>query len=162
MHHYGNSILLRHTIDRFQLFHTVQIIVGIEQLVGRMHFDHAYAEANKMFHVSLDIAGVTRINAAARNQPLRVFLYIVGNELIDLRSESHQLGRYVVDEDRAIYSDLIEMMKKFLRRMAEFDDLVKVRPLLLHHRQSRGLEHLYGLDVNVAVGDHGLSGYAQT
>ena len=107
-----------------------------------------------MFHVSLDIAGVTRINAAARNQPLCVFLYIVGNELIDLRSESHQLGRYVVDEDRAIYSDLIEMMKKFLRRMAEFDDLVKVRPLLLHHRQSRGLEHLYGLDVNVAVGDH--------
>ena len=93
------------------------------------------------------------MQAAAGKQPLGICFDIVGDELIHAGGEADDLGRHVVDEHRPIYSRLVEVLKESFRGSAELDDLAKVRPVLLHQFQRMGLEHLNGLDVDVAVGD---------
>src|SRR5690242_15575454 len=95
-----------------------------------------------------------RMNAAAGDQTLRIFPYIFGNEVVHLRREADHFRRDVVYEGGAIDADLVQVQKKLLRRAAEFDHLIEIRTLLLHRSKSFRLEHLDGLDVNVAVGDH--------
>jgi hypothetical protein len=50
--------------------------------MGRMNFDHLQAEAQDVFHIGQHVRGVPRMQAAAREQSLRIFLHIVGNELV--------------------------------------------------------------------------------
>src|ERR1700674_2295182 len=94
-----------------------------------------------------------RMEAAAGKQPFRIFFDVVSDELVDAGSESDNFGCNVVNENRTVYSGLVEMFEKGLRRVAEFDDLDVVRPLLLHQVQRLRLKHFEGLDMDVAVGD---------
>src|SRR3954467_13711123 len=119
-----------------------------------MNLDHANAQPHDLLHVTLGVGSMPRMHAAARNQPLGIFLHIVGDKCVDGRSESNQLRRDIIDEHRAIDADLVQMLEKLLRRAAELDHLIEVGALLLHGSQRRRFEHLNRLNVNVAIGDH--------
>src|SRR4051812_9086175 len=124
-----------------------------------MNLDHANAQPHDLLHVTLGVGSMPRMHAAARNQPLGIFLHIVGDKCVDGRSESNQLRRDIIDEHRAIDADLVQMLEKLLRRAAELDHLIEVGALPLHGSQRRRFEHLNRLNVNVAVGDHWQSEY---
>ncbi len=66
MNHHRNAIGLRPTINNFQLFHAIQVIVGIEQLMRRMDLDQPYTQAHKLVHLCLHIRRVPRMHAATR------------------------------------------------------------------------------------------------
>ena len=65
------------------------------------------------------------MDAAARNQPLRIFLNVVSDELIHRRREADDFRRHVVDEHSAINSDLIKVIQKGFRRPTVFFDAAK-------------------------------------
>ncbi len=82
------------------------------------------------------------------------FSFIVRNELIYSVGEADDFRRDVVDEHGAVDAACIQIFEEGFGRSAELDDLVEVRPVLLHQFQRMGLEHLHRLDVDVAVSDH--------
>src|SRR3954453_14983500 len=161
MDHHRNAILLGNAVDGFKLLHTVQIIIRVQQLVWWMYFDHANAKAHDLLHVSLNVGGMARMHTATGNQPFRLLLHILSDEVVHRRREANHLGRHVVDEHRTINANLVQVPKKLLRRAAELDHFVEVGPLLFHGRQRRRVEHLDWLDVHVAVGDHRSSAYRE-
>ena len=152
--HDGDAIGLSGAIDDFEFVHAAEVIVRKKQLMRGMDLDHSNAEAEKLLDIGHDVRSVARMQAAAGDQPLRIFLGVVGDELIDTTREADDFGRDVVDEHRAIDAGFVEVLKKGLRRAAEFDDLIVIRALLLHQFKCFGLEHLDRLDMDVAVGDH--------
>ena len=87
-------------------------------------------------------------------EPLRIFLYVLGDELVDRGGETDHLGRNVVDQHGTIDADPVKVPEKRLGRAAVFGDLVEVLARLLHQRKRLRLEQLHRLDVDVAVGDH--------
>ncbi len=83
---------------------------------------------------------------------------IVRHPLIDSGAESNYFRCNVVDQDRPIDASRVQILQEGCRRLAEVSNLIKVGLLLFQQRQRLGLEHLQRLDVNMAVGDHELSG----
>ena len=81
-------------------------------------------------------------------------LHVVGDELIYAVGETDDLWRDVVDEHRTVNATCIQILQECQGRAAELGNLREVRPLLLHELQRLRLEHLHGLNVDVAVGDH--------
>jgi hypothetical protein len=118
-----------------------------------VNLDHSNAQPEQLLYVSQDVGGVPGMQAAAGKQPLGVCFDVVDDELIHARGEADDLGRDVVDEHRPLHSRMVEVLKESFRGSAELDDLIKVRPVLLHEFQRVRLEHLNRLDVDVAVGD---------
>ena len=86
-------------------------------------------EPHDLLHVGQHVLRVPRMHAAARNQPLRIFLHVVRDPLVDLGREADHFGRDIVDEHRAIDADLVQVLEKRLRRLAEPLDLVEVLAL---------------------------------
>ena len=97
------------------------------------------------------------MQAAAGNQPLRICFHIIRYELVYSAREPDHFRRHVVDKHRPVHTAAVEILEERLRRPAELHNLLEVRPLLLHELQRLGLEHLYRLDMNVAVGDQSNS-----
>src|SRR5437868_13534831 len=97
-----------------------------------MDFDEPNAEADQLVHVALYVARVARMQRAARDQPIRRRLAIIHDPRIDLGSESNHIWCDVVDEHGAFHAGLIQMLKKSFRILRELNDLLPVRPLLLH------------------------------
>src|SRR5438067_3888494 len=97
-----------------------------------------------------------RMQATARNQPRRILFDVLGYELIHTGGEPNHFRRYVVDQHGAIHAGIVEMLEKGTWRAAELGDLLEVSSLVLHQFQRMRLEHLHGLDVNVAVSDQSL------
>src|SRR5664279_5433304 len=123
-----------------------------------MDLDELDAKPHDMFHVGQNILRVARVHAAAGDKPLRIFLHVVGDELIDRRREADHLGCNVVDEHRPVDANSVEMLEKCLWGAAVFGHLIEVLARLLHQRQGLRLEQLHRLNVDVAVGDeHRLS-----
>src|SRR5690242_6025738 len=123
MHHDRNRILFSNTVNRLKLFHPIEVIDGIEQLVRGVNFDHADPQPQDVFHIGTHVLTVARMDASAWNQPLWILFNVVGDELIDLGVEANHLGSNVVDENGSIDSDLVEMIQKLVRRTAKFNYL---------------------------------------
>src|SRR5271165_3951476 len=94
------------------------------------------------------------MHAAARNQPLRISLHVIRDPFVHLGRKANDFRRNVVDQHSTSDADLVQMLQKRRRRLAEALDLVEVLARLLHQRERLGLEELHRRDVNVAVGDH--------
>src|SRR5258708_7037421 len=118
-----------------------------------MDLDHANLEPQNLLNVGLDVRAVARMQAAAGNQAGRVFFNVVRDVLVDRGSKPNHVGRDVVDEHRPVHARGVQMLKKRLRRTAEFKNLLEIGPLCAHQLQSMGMEHLYWSNVNVAVSD---------
>src|SRR5260370_18583403 len=153
MYHNGNAVGFGGAIDDLQLFHTVQIIIGVKQLVGRVDFDHPDAEAHNLLHICENVGRVPRMQAATRNQALRTFFDIVGDELIDFSCEPHDLRSNIIDEHSTADTDGIQVLEKVFGRTAELNHLIEVRTFLFKSLERPGFEHLQGLNVDVAVGN---------
>ena len=52
------------------------------------------------------------MHAAHRDQPLGIFLHVIGDELVDRRGEADHFGRDIVDQHRAIDADGVQMLQK--------------------------------------------------
>ena len=154
VHHDWNSIGFCSAIDDLQLLNAVEIVVWIQQLMRRMNLDQPDSKPHDLLHVGENVLGVTGMQAAAGNQPLRVRFHIGRDPLVDRRRKPNHFGGNVVDEHRAIDADLVHVVEKCARRFAVVLDLLEALARLLHQRQSLRLEQLHRRDVNVAVGDH--------
>ena len=97
-----------------------------------MNLDEPNAEANQLVHVALHIARVSRMQRAARDQPLRCGLAVIHNPGIHLGSKSNHIGRDIVDEHGTINARLIQMLKECFRSLRKLNDLLPVTPLLPH------------------------------
>src|SRR5882757_1073026 len=114
----------------------------------RMDFDHADPQPQNLFHISQNICGVPRMQAAAREQSFRIFLHVVDDELIYAVREADHFGRDVVDEDSTVDATGVQVFQKLLRGPAEFYDLLKVWPSSLYEFERMRFEHLQRLDMN--------------
>ena len=83
-----------------------------------------------------------------------ILLGVVGDELVHTRGEADDFGSDVVDQNGAINSCSIKMLEECFRRATEFGNLIEVGALFLHQLESLWLEHLEGLNMDVAVGNH--------
>ena len=153
MHHDGNTVGFRRTINDLQLFDAVYVIVGIKQLMGRMDLDEFDPQPNNLLHVGKNVVGVPGVYAAARNQSLRISLNIVGDELVDRRGKADHLGRHVIDQHRAIHANRVEVLQECLRRATILRHQVEILARFLHEGQRLRLEQLHRLDVNMAISD---------
>ena len=77
MEHYRNPIGLGRPVNDLQLLHAAQIFIGIKKLMRRMDFDQPNSQPQQLFHVSQNVAGMPRMQTAARNQSLPIFLTVV-------------------------------------------------------------------------------------
>jgi len=157
--HDRDSVGLGGPIDDFQFFHAVLIGIGKQKLVRGMDLDHANLEPQNLVNVGLDVGAVPRVQAAAGNQAVWVFLSVVRDELVDRASKANHLGRDVINEHCPVHARGVQMLEKRFWRTAEFKNLLEIGPLCAHQFQSMGMEHLYWSNVNVAVSDQAkLSG----
>ena len=108
----------------------------------------------RLLDIGEHIGSVTRMQTAAREQAFGVRLHVVGDELVHAIREPDDLRRDVVDEHRTVNATCIQILQECQGRAAELGNLREVRPLLFHELQRLRLEHLHGLNVDVAVGDH--------
>src|SRR5205823_13324836 len=97
------------TIDDLQFFDPVLIVIGKKQLVRRMNFNQANAEADNLLHICQNIVGMPRMQAAAGDEPLGIFLNVVGNECVDLGGEADDLRRHIINEYGAIDAALVQI-----------------------------------------------------
>src|SRR5262249_59615714 len=113
--HHGNSIRLGSAINDFQFLNAAEVVIGVEQLVGRMNFDHANPESENLLYVGQDIGRVPRVQTTAGDQSSGTLLHVVGDELIDTRSEADYLGSNIVNEHGTIDARFIQMFQKSAR-----------------------------------------------
>src|SRR5258707_11791162 len=99
---------------------------------------------------------MSRMQAATGEQPLRILLYIVSDELIHAVREADDFWSHIVNEHGAVDAAGVQVVQKLLRRTAEFHNLLEVLAPLLHQLQRMGFEHLHWLDMNVAIRDHSM------
>ena len=132
MEHDRNPIGFGDTVNDLKFLDAVEIVIGIKQLVRRMNFDHADLESQKLIQIGFDIGGVPRVEAAAREQTLRIFLHIISDELVYSSGKADHLGRDVIDEGSAVYPGCVEMFQESFGRPAEFFDLIEIRALPFH------------------------------
>ena len=124
-----------------------------------MDFDHTNAKSQDLLHIRQDVRGVPRVQASAGNQALRIFLGVVGDKLIYACGKPNHFRRDIVNEHRPVDTGPIKIFQESFRGAAELGDFLEIGSLLFHQLQRLRLEHLHGLDMNVAVGDQvrGLS-----
>ena len=99
-------------IDDFEFFHPVVVIIGKQELVGRMNLDHPNAHAQDGIHVSLHVGTMARMHSATRNKPLRIFLAIIDRPLIDFAGQAHDLRSNIVNEHGPVHSNRIEVFEQ--------------------------------------------------
>ena len=116
-----------------------------------MNLDHPNSQPQQMFHVSQNIAGLPRMQTAAGNQPLRIFLAVVGDKLIDPSSKTNHLGRHIVYEYGAIDPGDVKIFKKSPWRPAKLLYLGKISTLPPNQRERLRFEHLHRLNMDMAV-----------
>ena len=120
----------------------------------RMNLDEPNAETDDLLHVGHHILRVPRMDAAARKQPLRIFLHVTRDPLIHRRSKPDHLGRDVVDEHRAIDSGGIKMFEKSSSANCRTRQSARSwRACVFIAASASGLNISTRLNVHVAVGD---------
>ena len=112
--HHWDPIGFGSTINDFQFLDAVQIIIRKQELVRRMNLDHADPQPQNLLHISEDIRGMPRMQAAAREQPLWIFLHIICDELVYPAGEADHLRSHVVDEHGAVDAAGIKIFRKAL------------------------------------------------
>lgn len=153
MDHHGNTVGLSAAIDSLKLFYAVHVVIGIKQLVRRMDLDEANAEPNQIIHLRLHVERVPGMHAAAGDQAPGIFLAIVGYPLVHLMAEAHGFRRYIINEHGAVNADGVQILEQGLGRPAVLQDVLIMASGLLHYFKRPSLEHIDGLNVDVAVGD---------
>jgi hypothetical protein len=117
----------------------------------RVNFDHTDPKPQDVLDIRHDVGGVAWVQASTRDQPLGIILRIVRDESIDGGRQADHVGRHVVDQRSPIDSITVEIFQKRPGRAAVLSDLIKVSAFALDQCERFRLEHLDGLDVNVAV-----------
>src|SRR6202020_2176751 len=79
MKHDRQVVGLCSAVNNLQFLDTVQIVIRKQKLVRRVNFDHANSESNNLFHIGQDVRGMSRMQASAGKQRLRIFLNVVRN-----------------------------------------------------------------------------------
>ena len=153
MKHHRDSVGLGRTVDDFQFFYAVQIIIGEEKLMGRVDLDHANVKAQDLLDIGENILALSGMQAATRDQTFRIFLDVIGDPLIDGIAETDDFRRNVVDEHATIDAHNIHVLEKCLGRAAVLGDLFEILPLAPHQLHGVRAEHLDRSDMDVAVGD---------
>src|SRR5690242_15647094 len=102
------------------------VVVGIEQLVGRMNFNQTNAQAHDLLHVSKNIGRVARMQAAAGDQPARVGLDVLSDEIVHAGCEADNLRGDVVDEHGTINAAVVKVFQEGLGGATKLDNLVEV------------------------------------
>ena len=115
MEHHRYAFGFGAAVNNFQLAHSVQIVVGIQELMRRVDLDEADTEAYQFVHVALDILRVPRVKRTAGQQPPGSRLAVIGDPRINFGSEAHHLGRDVVDEHGTVDACLIQVLKESFR-----------------------------------------------
>src|SRR5690348_1144145 len=115
MKHDWNAIRLGSPIDDFQLLHASQVVVGKQQLVWRMNFDHPYSKFQKLLDIRQNVVGVTRMQAPTGDKPLRIFFGVVRDELIHSRCKPDDFRSDIVDKNSPVNASLVEVFKKSFR-----------------------------------------------
>ena len=110
--HDGHAIGFGGAVDDFQFLYAVQIVVGKQQLVRRVDLDHLNAEPQDLLHIGENVGSVPRMQAAAGKQARRIFLHIVGDELIHAAGEADHFRGNVVDEHGAIDAARVEKLEE--------------------------------------------------
>jgi len=80
-------------------------------------------------------------------------LPVIRHPLIHFMREAHGFRGNVIDKHGAVDADGVQVFQQRFRRMAVLQDVVIVAARLLHDLKRPGLEHLDGLNVDVAVSD---------
>src|ERR1035441_9826866 len=80
--------------------------------------DHTNAETQNALDIGHDIRGVARMQAAAGEQSFWIVLRVIGDKLVDRRSESDYFGRNVVDKCGAIYAAAVKIIQERMGRAA--------------------------------------------
>ena|SRR5881227_561137 len=156
MEHHGNTVRLGCPVNDLQFFHAMQIVIGKEQLMRRMDLNHTDLEPQDLFHVRHDVGRVPRMKPAAGNEAAGVRPGVLCHPLIHSMTESNYFRRDVVDQHCPCNSSRVQIFQEGFRRMAEFGDLFEISALLLYQSQGRWLEHLYGLNVDMTIGDQNI------
>lgn len=160
MEHDRDAVGFGGAIDDFEFFDAVNVVVRVEELVRRMNFDHADAEAEDVLDIGENVFGVAGMDGAAGDEAAGIGFDVVCDELIDGRAEAHDFRGNVVDEGGALDSATIEVFEEGAGGAGIGFDLGEVGTLRLHEREGGGGKHFVGLDVNVAVGDQGRSRFS--
>ena len=106
--HNWQPIRLRTLVDDGEAAISIQVGVGREHLMRRVHLDGANAEFGKAVHFRAGIGHGSRKNASERNEPVRRHAAVLCAPVIHFGCEADNLRRDVVDQSRAFDSQSVE------------------------------------------------------
>jgi hypothetical protein len=95
------------------------------------------------------------MQGTAGQQAFRIGLAVVGYPGVNFGGKADHIGSDIINENGPADSGAIQVPQKFLGRAAAGGHLIECRPLRLHELQRCRLEHLQGLDMNMAISNHG-------
>src|SRR6266545_2514037 len=154
VNHDRPAVLLRDPVDLGERFVSRHVVVGGEELVGRVDLEHPDPELlEQSYGVAACVSRPARMDRADGHEAVGVSPGVTADPLVDRLVEAHHVGRHVVDQGRPLDLLLVHQPEELPGVREDAFESLAVRASADHRRADGGAQLLPRLDVDVAVED---------